>query len=162
MKKNIFCLSLFCFFLNICFSKDKSQLHPIDSSYGWVDSVFIEYFIPANAIVYNYTFNRNSINVWSNFYGNKVITDQDTIIKMKNYVESLFISGREKTEVGRSYRARLEFTDYEQIRISLFVKGALLVKHEIYDGMENYAVEFSETFENFGKLLRAIYRSCSN
>lgn len=135
---------------------EKKSIHPIDSSYGWVDSVLINYFVPANAAQYYITFNRNSLTVWSGYSNGKIITNADTISLMKNYVESLFITGKEKTEIGRSYNSGIVMSDYDQIRVKLFAKKDNYLTHVIYSELESCNVEFSDKFKEFYKLIRIL------
>ncbi len=135
------------------FSLDKSK-RPIDSSVNYIDSVLINFFIPSNAEEYNIAINENSINISTEYSTGKTITNSDTLKIIKSYVGSLFISGREKTEIGRNYTAKLIFADYVRIKIHLFEGKENYLTHNIDLGMENYRVEFSETFNAFYKLLK--------
>ncbi len=154
----------FLFVKNLGYANDKGKeklfenkpIHPIDSSFGWVDSVLINYFVPANASQYYITFNRNSVTVWSGYSDKKIITNQDTVALMKNYVQVLFISGTEKTEIGRRYNSGVVMSDYDQIRIKLFAQKDNYLTHTIYSELESCNVEFSDTFKEFYKLIRIL------
>jgi len=141
-----------CFHFADGFSLDKNKL-PIDSSVSFIDSVLINLFIPSNAEEFNIAINHNSIKISTEYSTGKTITNSDTLKLIKNYVGSLFISGREKTEIGRSYSAILIFKDYIKIKVHLFEGKENYLTQNIHLGMENYRVEFSETFNEFYKLL---------
>lgn len=154
LKTIVITLSL-CFHFTEGFSLDKNKL-PIDSSVKYIDSVLINFYNPSNAEDFNLAINQNSINISSNFGIEKTIMNSDTLKLLKEYVGSLFISGREKTEIGRKYTAKLIFKDYVMIKVYLFEGSENYVTHSIYLGMENYRVEFSEMFNEFYKFLRSL------
>ncbi|GEM_PF-855287 len=151
LKTTVITLSL-CFHFADGFSFDKNKL-PVDSSVNFIDSVVISLFIPSNAEEFNFAIDESSIKISTEYSTGKTITNSDTLKLIKSYVGSLFISGREKTEIGRSYSAKLIFADYVKIKVHLFEAKENYLTHDIHLGMENYRVEFSETFKEFYKLL---------
>jgi len=135
-------------------STSAKSIHPIDSSYGWVDSVLIEYFVPTEASTVYFTFNKQSVKIWSGYSADKIVTNTDTVNLMKNLVGSLFIKGTENTEKGRSYNSGIVMSDYDQIRIRLFAKHDNYLTHTIYTHLESGKIEFSEPFNKFYNLLK--------
>ncbi len=139
-------------------STQVNSNNPIDSSYGWVDSVLVEYFVPTEASIYYITFNKKSIKIWSSYSADKFITNIDTVNLIKNLFGALFITGTENTENGRSYNSGRVISDYSQIRIRLFANRDNYTTHTIYTHLESGMVEFSETFQRFYRLLKIFRR----
>jgi hypothetical protein len=154
--RNIIVVGAFLFVSNVSFS--KNSIHPIDSSFGVVDSISIEYFDATNVVNYFVTFNKHTIKVSSDHFRNKVFNNSDTINMMINFVEPLFISGREKTEVGRSYSSKLVYTGSNIIRIRLFDKNVNYLTHEIHYFPLSGDIEFSDKFLEFSRFLMGLIR----
>src|SRR5690349_11701017 len=98
------------------------KINPISPKYKAIDSVIVEYFDAVGTTIYTATFDSNSITVSSSFDNHvKVIKNPDTVKMMINYVESLFIYGTDKTEIGRSYVGTVSYGASDKIKVKLFM-----------------------------------------
>lgn len=117
------------------------------------DSLVIRYWDASMATGYTITLKQNQINVSNDDSRlSKNFTNPDSVYKMWVFINDLFVSGKEPTEVKRTYR-HLVFADYSSIEISIYSNHQLYVKHTIDLGMDNCDIAFSDTFRKFYKLL---------
>lgn len=155
----IYLLTFFSGFANIqnnTTSKANKKINPIDPSYKAIDSVIIEYFDAVGVKNHIITFDRNSITVKSDDDPIKTITNSDTVKMVIKYVESLFISGSKKTEIGRSYLGSISYGSTDIITIRLFMNEKNYLTHTIYFYPSSSHVDYSKTFLNFDRLLMEI------
>lgn len=140
--------------------KTISTINPIDARFGLIDSIVIEYFDDVSPILYSVTFNRDSISLNSSspFIPARVVKDGDTIKMLINYVNDLFISGKEKSVINITYGASLNFGPTDKIAIMLFREKANYWTHEIFLERSNGKIEFSKKFKSFIKFLRSLIK----
>lgn len=130
---------------------EKAFLIP---SYEDVDSIVIDYLIPSNSDAYSFIIKRSLIKIRKRGSSMDVLFENlDYIFRFNGLINSLFISGKEKTEIGRTYRTRLVFGEEPEITITIFLKDKTEISHNIKLAMETCDIEFSETFKKFYKLL---------
>lgn len=141
-------------------SKKGEMINPIDSSFGFIDSIVIEYFDDVDAIQHIITFNRDSIslNSTSPFIPARIVKDADTIKMLVNYVNTLFISGKEKSVVNITYGSLLNFGPTDKISIILFNNKTNYWTHEIFLDRSNGKIEFSKKFKSFIKFFRSLIK----
>lgn len=141
-------------------SKTNRMINPIDSSYKFVDSVVIEYLDNVGVILHTITFNRDSIslNSTSPFIPARKVKDADTIKMLINYVNALFISGKEKSVVNITYGSLLNYGSMDKISIRLFTDKTNYWTHEIFLDVSNGKIEFSRKFNSFIKFFRSLIK----
>lgn len=163
MKNKLIAFSalLSLLFTNSCLASEKyineKNLEISKSIYSKIDSINIEYWIPSQGHGYLFTLKEMQLNIRKiNSNVQTEVYNKDSILKINNLVESLFISGEEKTEIGRTYKTSLEFREEPIIIISIFEKDKTIIEHKIYISIETCKIEFSSTFKNFYNFLDAL------
>lgn len=134
--------------------------NPINSGFGLVDSVVIEYLDNVDAIQHIITFNRDSINVTSTSPYNpaRMVNDKDTVKMLIGYVKNLFILGKEKSVINITYGALLDFGPTDNIKIRLFRNKTNYYTHDIFLARSNGKIEFSRKFNSFIKFFRSLIK----
>lgn len=144
--------------MNPCLASEKAtekqNLETSKSIYSKIDSVNIEYWLPAQGYGFLFTLKEYQLNIRRKRSAKSfIISNRDSVLQMNNLVESLFISGKEKTEIGRTYKTSLSFSEQPVIIVSIFNKDKITIEHMIYLSLETCIIEFSPTFKRFYSLL---------
>lgn len=138
---------------NLTYLDCQQNTSTADSSFEQLDSVIVKFGMLSDASFCYITIKEKTIKVINALSGLERKLNADSTQLFKHYIDVLFVSGKEKTEIGRTYRSKLIFYEEPNVIINLYKIDGTHIIHKINLAMDTCDIEFSNTFKKFLSLL---------